>query len=231
MSKSKEVVTTESTGGAMVGFTGELDFDPADIEIPRIGVAQPMSKMVSQEEKASAGDIINHTEQTVIAGKGESVKFIPLFSTKKWRVEERVGNSYEFKGFEPYTPDNANAPFEFERDGTMWKRDLILGFYILLVSDLESDGFAIPHMIQFTRTSMKAGKMIVSGMALDKMRGKPSASTIYEVRSTKKSNDFGTWYTPDVSKVGPTPEQYLTVAEGWYNNLKPNLANIKVDEG
>jgi len=249
MVKKAEIAKKESAGiPAVVSAStswGSEGLDTSDILIPKLLLMQGLSEFVT-DEKAQAGDIVRSTSGEVLAARGTAgVEFIPLMVFKTFVVSEKVGGKYEFRSVEPMTKDNADAPLEFQQQGTAWRRDRCINFYVLLPGDIakerkamkalteagdmpDTDDALLPCALSFRRTSYGAGKELVTHFAKAKHFGVPPAVATFKLFAEKETNDQGTFYVMRVAKTGKTSPEDLEVCKKWYDTL--NRARVVVDE-
>jgi hypothetical protein len=141
-----------------------------DIIIPNIYLMQPMSEKVTAGD-AAFGDFRESLSNEKLGDFKEGFDVVPLMLEKLW-VEFDDSDDLDEKEYlrtVPVTPANEALPYEDqEKDqetGKMRKiaRDLVFRFYVLLLKDLEM-GTALPHIISFRRTSLRAGKQLATQM-------------------------------------------------------------------
>ena len=240
-----DLVKTENSSLAVTSQEtwGVQNVDLSDILIPRVMMAQGMSKAVAAE-KCQTGDLLRSTDDKVLAAKGQAVEFIPLSTFKTWVISEQKGQKFEYRREEPYTPANQDAPLEWQEDGKTFRRDRQLSFYILLTDDVkrekaalakaaggefpDPDDALLPLVLSFKRTSYTAGKELVTHFSKAAYFNVPPASGMFNLSCEKVSNDKGTFYTFAVARSGKTDPVDLAIARRWFDYINGN--KVKVDE-
>jgi hypothetical protein len=221
----------------------------SDILIPKVLLMQALSDFVS-EGKAANGDIVNSITGKVLGNKDKPLEFIPLTFFNSWINSEKIGNKFEYRGMEPRTPKNDDLPWEYEKDGTTWKRVKAINVYALLASDVEAemkdleeasksntmpdpDKAVLPVLISFRSTSLKAGQRItthfekVKNYAERGFNVQPYVST-FKLGCHRETNDLGTFFIFDVMEGGKTKAEFLKSAEYWRNMIVKG--KTKIDE-
>jgi hypothetical protein len=225
---------------------GSDGIDKSDILIPKLLIMQGLSQFVS-DQKASIGDIVRSTTGEILADgkKKGSVEFIPLTSFKTWIKEEKVGNKFEYRGQEPMTASNSTEPTEWTENGTEWRRNRCLNFYVLLPGDIardraarkkladtgdfpDTDDVLLPCVLSFRRTSYSAGKTLITHFAKAEHMGVPPAVSIFKLFSKIEKNDQGTFQVAVVEKSGKTTSEDIVICRSWYDTLKKST--VKVDD-
>lgn len=231
---------------AEVSSWGEQEIDASNILLPRLLLMQGLSELVS-EGKAKLGDVVKNTSGEVIATKDKPVEFIPLFHVENWAISEQVGSKYEWRRNEPVNLSNRNAELEFMHQGTKWRRDRCLDFFVILSSDVakekkaraaiakgevpDVDSAVFPCYLSFRRTSIAAGKELVKAFATAKhFKIAPSAWT-FKLTCKVDKNDKGTYAVFGIEKAGTTPKEYLPLCKSWYDIITASAAKVKIHDG
>lgn len=224
---------------------GSEGIDASDVVLPRLLLMQGLSELV-QEGKTKSGDIIRSTTGEVLGGAQKGVEIIPISSFKTWKLLEIVGKKYEYRGIEPLTAENTNAPLEFLRDGKTWRRDRVLNFYVLLPGDIAKEAAAMkkiqttgefpdprdalfPCVLSFARTSYGAGKDLASHFIRAASFNMPPACSRFSLSSKVEKNDLGTFSILEVNNLGMTSAEDLAVCKKWYEIIF-NTKGVKVDD-
>lgn len=231
------------------GWGGMEGVDPADVLIPRVLIMQPISELVT-EAKAQAGALVRSTTGEFLGGKkGQDdvfMPFVPLFIQKIWVVMEYVGQKSEFRRTEPYTAQNAQAPWTWQENGAKWERNQANNLFALLPGDIAKETAArrklaetgelpdaedalIPVVIQFTRSSFKVGKEVATHFAKSAAFGVPAAASTLSLYTELVKGEKGSYY---IYKMGPrakTPMDHLELAKRWYGVV--SKTSLKVDTG
>lgn len=200
--------------------------DPKDITIPRLVVMQGMSKFVAQET-AQPGDIANSVTGEVLAGKGKTIKFVPLSHFKTIIRSKNVGKGLpQFVSQEAWNPKtHANLEWEETIDGVEYYNTSCLNFYVLLERDLDNPA-AFPYLLTFRRSSYRNGKKLVNHfMQMDMMKAEPWFGTL-ELLASKEQNDEGTFYVFDIKVSSQTDPKYAPKIRMWADTLRKNAHKV-----
>ena len=233
---SKQVVKKENNAIAPINMDawGGSPITSKDIVLPRILMMQPMSDMVTEGD-AGFGDMVESLNETKIGDFKNPVEVIPFYLQKVY-IEYDVTNGTGDKRFlrmVPITASNDNLPYEDQEDAADGKtfplmRDRCMNYYVLLPDEVKN-GTALPHILTFRRTSLKAGKKLATQMYVKNTdAGLPPPAVMCKLTPTKTSNDKGTFAVLDVSFTGKTPESYITECMRWMKIILAGEA--KVDE-
>lgn len=222
---------------------GTDNIDAQDILIPRVLLMQGLSQHVA-DDKAQMGDIVLSTTGEKVGGKDKPMQFIPICHSKAWVLSEKVGQKYEFRGTEAITAANADLPLEFQAQGTMWRRDRCLNFYVILPAHVEREKLAIekaakgelpdpndallPCVLSFRRTSYGTGKELVTHFSKCAHFKLPPAVSTFNLTSEKQSNDQGTFYIFKISSAGKSDPHHIQTAKQWYDII--TKSKVKVHE-
>jgi hypothetical protein len=250
MIKGKETVVVKKETEAVTPYTGESwgqeSFDASDILIPKLLLMQGQSDFVGKM-MANVGDIVLSTSGRVIAPRGEPTEIIPISMTKAWRIMEKETDKYEFRRNEPMTVENKNREMEWQENGTEWRADRTLNFFVLLRKDIIAEKEAMeqiakgatpdftclltPCLLQFARTSYTAGKALVTHFAMAAHFKRPPAAWWVRLSAKSQKNDLGTFFVFDIQPGGVSDSSQVIRAKEWYDIIKTSSASIKVDEG
>jgi len=213
---------------------GGEDILSQSMVIPRLHLMQGLSEMVS-EGKAQMGDIVRSTNGEKLGNGDKPVDFIPITFTNTWVLSEMVGQKYEYRSSEPMTAKNQDLPWEFESQGTMWKRTKSLNLFAILVNDAlaekaerdkaakgempDPDKALMPVLISFRSSSYAAGKEVVTHFAKARKFNLPGLVSVLQLSCTRTKNEKGTFYVYGVKNVGKTPPDLIEVANYWKSTL------------
>lgn len=231
----KEIAKIEATnsiaklGSDLSGSWGTEEATSEDIIIPKILLMHGQSERVLAGEKTQ-GELIRSTDGATLAKKNETVKVIPFIMKKTWRISEIVGGQAEWRGEEPWTPENTDLPWEYEYEGKPYRRDQAYNFYAILVDDIEKGEFVFPVKLQFTRTSRKAGKTLANHFAHCKMTKSPPATVSFEIGSEFINGDKNKYFVFTTKQSGYTTESEIRVCKQWYDTISKNAEKIKDHE-
>ena len=235
---SKNLVTKASTevGELKKMFNTELglgageNIDNDDILLPKIQLVQALSQAVT-DKQASAGDYFNTVDKVVI---GSPIDVIVMSSVKLWQVFKEVPTgkggktkleyveTIDYLGNEDLGIDEEGA------DGQKIHRDKLLRFYVVLASDL-ADGMAFPHVIDFKRTSYKAGRELQTKFARLRSVGLPSYAKIFAL-GTQFIQSEHDYYVKTISVGRSITAEELAQVENWIIELQKNKQKYKADE-
>lgn len=249
---TKEIATQVDAVGAVeaLGLSAELaafkmadgeawgagaDIDEAkeifsnDYLIPKLWLIQSMSQL-RIDGLANEGDFCNSIDGKIISNGEAPLNFVVVNTFKRWqtfKVNEKMKK--EFVSSEAMTLENANYKYEFELDGFNHTRRQVLGFTVLLASDLEK-GLRRPYVLDFAGSSKRAGRVLITEINELRDAGYPSAVLAFAISSKMEKNDDGTFYIKEVKKIGVTSPAVVEKARAVYDDLKINADQVVVDE-
>ncbi len=227
---AKEIVKQEDKKvSAMAVFAKKSEaanIDRKDLLIPKLLTMQGLSKLVAAE-KATMGDIVNSVTGEVLGGKSKPVNVIPLKIFKTWVRYKIQGGSPMYIGTEPFTPENANRPWEESVDGGKIRNDQALNFYVMLEEDMKKP-FALPFVLSFRRTSYRNGRKLVNHFAQAEAIHQEAFGGTVELRTEKQQNDQGIFYVFDVGATKATNPEYAAKCELWMKTLAE--AKVTIDD-
>jgi hypothetical protein len=157
--------------------------DTKDIIIPKILLMHPTSEMVKKGTR-NQGEIIKSTSGDVVAKRGETFEVLVFEKWKEWRIMKKNPTSgrFEYVRLEPWTPENDNQPWEFEENGTPFRRDKTMNFYGIIAKEAEA-GNAFPVKLSFVRTGFKTGMKIADAYARALMEKQPPTRQVFKIGS------------------------------------------------
>lgn len=216
----------------------------SDILIPKLLLMQPLSKLVA-DGKAAPGDIVRSTDGHKLCDKAGSIEVIAFSTTKTYVISEKVKEKYEFRGIEPVTAENVDAPLEYMVDGKQHRRDRSLNFFALLPSDIEkerkalkaiadsgempdTDDVLLPIAMSFRRTSYGVGKFFATHFAKAGSFNLPPAVKVFKLGSKLEKNDLGTFYVYTVEAVRKSTPEEIAACAKWYGQFQK--ATVTIDE-
>lgn len=218
----------------------------SSIVIPRLLLMQGLSDFVN-ERKAQQGDMVRTTPFTKLGDPEVPIAIIPITFNNQWMLSELIGKKFEFRGYEPLTAANQDLPWEFEKNGTQWKRTKVLNLYALLPDDIKAereelakaekggspdpDKALLPIMISFRSTSYSAGKDVTTHFAKAKKFNQPGYVSTLALSCVADKNDLGSFFVFKVCSLQPTPKEDQAVAAYWYNVLRTQKVQVDADEG
>lgn len=231
MTKKNEITKKETTALTVPeGGWNDGDFEAKDLLVPMICVAQGSSD-IAKQGKAKPNDIYETVNKTVLGDSKTPVRFIPIKYFKTWVHSEVVKTSPEFRSVEPYTMANATK-YQYEEtkdDGSVWRHQEVLNFYVLLESELKS-GNAFPYLLSFRSSNKKKGRPLINHMARARALTppRPLCSMMFDLTSVLMTKDKNSWFVFDLTTAGATPQSYIDTCLDWLNTL--NAMTHKIDE-
>lgn len=225
MTKAKAGALAKKEETSLAQYQGLMDETPVDKKdflIPKLLLMQGVSKLV-QEEKARAGEIRGSIDQNKIAEKEGSVEIIPFSVYKTWVTLTKVGS--EFVVQEPLTALNYNKPREEMRDGVEVINFETLNYYCLLPEEIQN-GMFLPYVVSFRSTSYQAGKTLETHRARLQEFGKPLPFKTFNLGSSPKKNDKGSFYVFTISESRDTTEVELDAVKHWHSIVKQGEAKV-----
>jgi hypothetical protein len=113
----------------VTGAWGTEGTNAQNILIPKLLLKQPISEEVVAGEM-QAGCIVKSTTKEVVMEKDGTLDFIPISTFDTWVISEKVGNKFEFRRIEDVTPENQRAEWTWQENGTEWRRDYNINYYV-----------------------------------------------------------------------------------------------------
>lgn len=234
MGQLTENKETKDLAAASQGWGQDTNVTSQDIVIPKILPLQYMSEKVKNNE-GKYGEFRDTLNNQLFGDLETPFEVVPIAMEKKW-IEFDVVTSKsgqrkrEFKQVIPIqdnpTLDTYNDELPLVEDTL--ERDRIMDFYVLIPSEIEEGG-AMPYVLSFRRTSLKAGKKLATQMFVkNRMANKPPASTVMLVSGTNRQNDDGEFVVQDVKVARPVTDEELKAAYEWFQMIKSG--KTKVDE-
>jgi len=212
------------------GSWGTEESSSEDIIIPKILLMHGQSELVLKGDK-SQGELIRSTDEVSLAKKGETVRVIPFYMKKTWRISEIVGQQAEWRGEEPWTPENTDLPWEYEmvdekKNTKKMRRDKAYNFYCVLSEDAKK-GFAMPVRLQFTRTSRRAGNLIADYFAQCKALRQPPATLAWDIGSEFINGEKQKYFVFTAKQAEKTTSEEIRVCRQWWDIVTKSTARIK----
>ncbi len=189
--------------------------DQDDLILPRIHIFQGLPDERKKYGDFKPGDFID----TLTMEKVDARKFAPIFGYKQWiRWSQNRGEGMVYS----HREKDQVPPADLEWDETANdpkdkppKAQEYINWVILF------EGETAPHVLSFTKTSIKAGRTINT---LERMRGTKGAG-FYAIELKEKQNSKGTWLSPQIRPAGDPPGDVSTMVEDYYSSL----SGMKVD--
>lgn len=228
---SKKEVATKTTGSVAVPSEFEEIFqdfqiDSSDILIPKILLMQPGSSFVTDGE-ATIGDFRNSVTKEKLGSINESFAFVPFHFTKSWDI---VADGGKWVRSEPFNPGDETKPWEFEEEGTKYKRIKRLDFFGFPLKKIE-EGVQLPMTLSFRSTGYREGTKILTQFKLNIAKKKLPWADVWGIKGEKlKNEDSQTYCVPRVDIVGNSDEDTLKLCLDWYKNIKNMTVKVVVDD-
>jgi len=239
-------LTKKETAGALSTNMFEADanqgaqnMEQEDLALPFLKVLGQLSPEINKKhgkyvEGAEPGMILNSVTKQLFDGE-KGINVIPCSYERKyleWKPRELGGGLVGM-----YTVDDPVVKTT-KRD-QMYRDVLPNGNYLentanhFVVTTGDNPGTALVSM---TRTQLKVSRTWNSMMMSIKMQGKnglftpPTFSHVYNLKSVQMSNDKGTWFGWDISKVGPvTDSNVYSLAKGFAEKIGKGEVEVKHD--
>lgn len=219
MSEENLPAAAESNLPAIIDFSQDasLGFDevkPEDFGIPIVRVLQKMSSAVDEREGAKAGDFYISSSDQLFSGS-EGLQVIPSYYKKIWAIwtPRDLGGGYQGElAF--------NDPIALEAKEVGNKRVLENGdelvetvqWYLTILND----GINMRVLFPMSSTQLRVSRKFISlsaGIKLKNSEGDlytpPMFSHVYRMNTVLESNTKGSWYSMNLSVVGPVQEAGL----------------------
>lgn len=236
-SKKMETQIANKEPSALATDTGEwgqTEISHQDIIIPRILAMQGMSDMVTSG-KAKFGDMVENLNEERLGGIDEPFEIVPFKLERMWRITS--GDGKELKDMFPIDSNpvsetyNDNMPYEgVDESGEPIRRYRALRFYVMLPKELENGG-ALPYLIEFKSTSLRAGKKLATQMfTKNRMANLNPAAKTFELSLSKQSNDNGTYSVFDVKVSRDTTDEEMVAAFKWFKALQGGGVKVKEED-
>jgi hypothetical protein len=227
---NKEVIKKPATDVSIPQHLDEWGAPPVlsskDTIIPKIMTLQLMSKKVI-DAHGSFGDLRDSVTNECYGSFAKPMEFIPFHYTALWVESEwsKDKNTFEYKRTIPVDEFNDSLPFE---EGSI-KRTRSLNFYVLLPEEIIA-GKAIPKVLSFRVTSIRAGRKLATQMYVsNRAAGLSPAGTAMKLTVKKETNDKGTFAVLDVEQSRASTEKEVHSCLQWFKTVKQG-SNIKEDD-
>lgn len=217
----------------------EFKMNVRNILIPRILIMQPQSPQVldevrnkNPETRTTFGDLLETLDNTVLGNPEKPLLIIPFKSGSNWILREKMGEGKaKFVKFEEDTGEE--LPFIEEIGNKTFVRTYSINHYVLLPNEIEKGG-AIPYLISFRSTSVRAGSKLNSIMYVkNKAAGRAPWASLIELSVSKTKNDKGVFAVLDVRQVQSrgSNEKELEACAYWYEQISSGkTVDQEIDE-
>ena len=242
-------VTTKTNAGALATNLFEADANAGsqnmtqeDLALPFLKVLGQLSPEVNERDGkyvqgAKPGMILNTVTNEIYDGT-KGIDVLPVFYERKYVEWKDRG---EGKGA-PVAIHNADSDIvsTTTRDKSFKDRlpngnylENTANHFVVILGDSPQTA-----LISMKATQLKISRKWNSMMMGIKMQGKnglftpPTYSHIYKLKTVQMSNDKGTWFGWDVSKVGPvTNKSVYQIAKAFSNNVSKGAVQAKHGTG
>lgn len=230
---SKEIVTTAANAFATVAPShvnvnstrGQENVGTDDISLPRLDVAQDISKQIKRKDPAyiqgaEAGDLFNTVTNDLY---GSSVYFVPVYFKKEFLIWKKQNAGGGFKGSFP-TADLAAREFASQGYESVDHEVVPTSVHFGIVVHIAQDGEMTTEqlVISMSKSKNKASRMLNT---LCRIQGGDRFSQTYEVSSILDRNAQGQEYwNLAFKRLGYTPKAVYMEAEAMYKSVSAGEA-------
>lgn len=205
-----------------------------DIIVPKILPLNYMSDKVKKKQ-GEYGEFRDTVNNMLFGNLETPFEFVPFYMEKKWvefdMVPQKSGApKREFKQIVSIQ-DNPTKPGyndELPLSEPKIERDRIMEFYVLMPGEVKN-GLALPYVVSFRRTSLKAGKKLAHQMFVrNRVAKKVPAATAMVLSAASVQNDKGEYVVQDVNLSRAATAEEVIAAKYWYDQIGKGV--LKVDE-
>jgi hypothetical protein len=197
----------------------KVDIDIKDVRLSRIAVMNGTSDLVGHR-KAQVGELRDSETGDLLSDGIKPLEIIIVDFTKHWQISKKVMNKGkeddEFVRIEAYTPQNANAEYQWFENGVKYVRTRVFQFYCLLPSQGD---VAFPYVLSCSKASTPTGKKIVTSIARLQSLGRPLFANVFELKTEQESNDKGTFFIPVAQLGRAATEAEMERAYQWHQSI------------
>lgn len=208
-----------------------------DMVIPKILPLQHMSDKV-KDKQGEYGEFRDTLSNEKFGDLETPFEVIPFMMQKKWLEftmvpQKNGGFKRDYAGTTPIQ-DNPLLPgynddLPLRDETTKIERDRVMDFFVLIPSEVAA-GTALPYVLSFRRTSLKAGQKLATQMYVkNKNVGKSPAAVVMEMSGKDKENDDGSFVVQDINPKRQATETEVAECLKWFKVIK-NTAGVKVDD-
>lgn len=235
-----DVAVKESSGAlanpADLKAWGEQVLSSHDIIIPRLLVVQKSGDL-SEVEGLDFGDIVDGLDEIALVSEGQELEILPFKLEKVWKqCAIKGGKTLNVLPIVENPKDSDfNDDLVFEggevldgpNKGEKCKNYRALRFFAFVVEQLNKKG-ALPYMIEFKSTSLRAGKKLVTQMYVkNAAAGLTPVAKTYFLKSEKTQNDDGHFAVLDVKVANDTEKEHQQEAFDWFVRLNGGEAKVQ----
>ena len=245
--KSETQITKRENAGAVATVNFEADADAGSQNISQEDLALPFLKVLGQlspevnkrngkyVEGSEPGMILNTVTNDIYDGS-KGIEVLPVYYKRQYVEWQDRGES---KGAPVNIYDAGDDIPQTTRDKSNKDRlangnylENTVSHFVVLLGKTPTTA-----LISMKATQLKTSRKWNSMMMGIKMQGKkglftpPTYSHIYKLKTVQQSNDKGTWFGWDVSKVGPiTDKGIYEIAKGFSTNVAKGAVTAKHGE-
>jgi hypothetical protein len=218
-----------ATATDITAWGGGQEITSKDIMIPKILPLQFMSEKVKNGE-GKYGEFRDTLSNRLFGDLDTPFVVIPFYLEKKWYEFEVVQNKAgarkrEFSRVVNITAENDDLPY-VDSNGTI-ERDRCMDFYVLIPSEV-AEGIAMPYVLSFRRTSLKAGKQLATQFLANARAGKVPAAVAMQITGKSVQNDLGEFVVAQASPARMSTNEEIIEAKKWYDLIK--MGQTKLDD-
>ena len=243
MKQEAEIVKRENAGPLATNVfeadagQGITNIKQEDLALPFLKVLGQLSPEVNKRdakyvEGSQPGMIINTVTNELYDGE-KGIQVLPVYYKRQYIEWQDRGES---KGAPVNIYDAGDSIPQTTRDKGNKDRlangnylENTVSHFVVLLGKTPTTA-----LISMKATQLKISRKWNSMMMGIKMQGKnglftpPTYSHIYKLKTVQQSNDKGTWFGWDVSKVGPiTDKGIYEIAKGFSNNVAKGAVQAK----
>lgn len=219
-SKPNELALTEELSGAW----GTEGGDASDIIIPKLLLMHGQSVKVLEGEK-SQGELVRSTDWETLAKRGESVEVIPFKINKVWLIVAIENGKKRIVREEPWTAANDKLPLEFSENGQSLRRDKAYRFLALLAGDS-----SFPVLLEFQRTSLRAGRIMADHFAKCAMFKKPPATLKFSIGTEFVNGQDHKYFVFTAKPCGASTLEEVAAAKQWHDLVNSRPESVVVHD-
>lgn len=216
---------------------GNTQITSQDMVIPKILPLQHMSDKV-KDKQGEYGEFRDTLSNELFGDLETPFEVLPFLMQKKWLEfsmipQKNGGFKREYSGTTPIQDnpliEGYNDDLPLRDEATKIERDRVLDFFVLIPGEIVT-GTALPYVLSFRRTSLKAGQKLATQMYVkNKNAGKSPAAVVMEMSGKDKENDDGSFVVQDINPKRQATDLEVNEALKWFKVIKQS-ANVKVDE-
>ena len=228
MKQEKGLVKKESAELALPtdlqGSWGSEGVDASDIIIPKLLLMHGQSVKVLEGVK-SQGELVRSTDWETLAKRGDMVEVIPFQARKVWMIVAVENGKKKIVREEAWTAANDKLPLEFFEDGKPLRRDKAYRFLALLPGDLQ-----FPILLEFQRTSLRAGKVLADHFAKCAMFKKAPATAKFSIGTEFVNGQDHKYFVFTAKMSGASTLEEVAAAKQWHDLISTSNNVVVHDE-